>query len=168
MAVHIDRVESQIGDELGLAPDDLARLYNVDTSQLDRHLLSLGNNSQAIYEQIMSDIDKMRAGYQLLEVEDEHLEAVRAVLNHYIFHPLVATPMTTGFIGWRLGTDDAQYVAFRAADIVGMDFDWGDMLRLRLHRLIIWPDEKRPAFDQAFQDRLLQVIAYLVELTGVV
>jgi len=49
-----------------------------------------------------------------------------------------------------------------------MDFDWGDMLRLRLHRLIVWPDEARPNLDQAFLDHLIEVIFYLVELTGVV
>ncbi len=168
MAVNTDWIKNRIGDELGLAADDLARLYNIDPAQLDQHLRSMGKINQAVYEQLLSDIEGMRTGYRLIQVDNDQRTAMRALMHDYIFHPLVATSMVDGDVGWRLGIDDAQFVAFRTADIVGIDFDWGDMLRLRLHRLIIWPDTARPKFDQAFQDRLVEVISYLVELTGVV
>jgi hypothetical protein len=50
---------------------------------------------------------------------------------------------------------------------MGIDFDWGDVLRLRLNRLIVWPDATAPDMDQTFRDRLADVVFYLVELTGI-
>jgi hypothetical protein len=167
MALDTSRVKTRISDELGLTDEDLARLYNVDASQLNRHLTSMGKDENAVSQQILSDVDAARVNYRLLQVNDEHVAAARQMLHEYIFHPLVATPMADGSIGWRLSLDDAQFVAFRIADIVGVDYDWSDVLRFRLHRLIIWPDETRPAIDQAFYDRVAEVTFFLIELTGV-
>jgi len=50
MAVNPTWIKNRIGDELGLTQDDLARLYNVEASQLDPHLKSIGKNNKAIYE----------------------------------------------------------------------------------------------------------------------
>jgi hypothetical protein len=167
MALDTSRVKTRIGDELGLTDEDLARLYNVDAGQLNRHLASMGKDENAVSQQILSDVDAARTNYRLLQVNDEHIAAAHEVLREYIFHPLVATPMADGNIGWRLSLDDAQFVAFRIADIVGVDYDWSDVLRYRLHRLIIWPDEKRPAINQAFYDRVAEMTFFLIELTGV-
>ena len=160
-------VKTRIGDELGLTDDDLARLYGVNASALDRHLASLGKENNSIYERILSDVDAARTGYRQLEVSDENIAAIRKLLKSYPFHPLVSVPMASGDIGWRLSTDDAQFVAFRAADVVGMDFDWGEVLRTRLNRAIIWPDSNMPETNQAFKDRVADITFYLMELTGV-
>ena len=167
MALDTARVKTRISDELGLTDEDLARLYNVDVKQLNRHLTSMGKDENAVSQQILSDVDAARVNYRLLQVTDEHIAAARQMLREYIFHPLVTTPMAAGGVGWRLSLDDAQFVAFRMADIVGVDYDWSDVLRSRLHRLIIWPEESRPAINQAFYDRVAEMTFFLIELTGV-
>jgi|GEM_PF-4921867 hypothetical protein len=168
MAVDTTWVKNRIGDEMGLTEEDLARLYGVEKKALDAHLRSLGHDSAAVFEKILSDVDAVRIGYRVLQISDDHIAAARALLGDFIFRPLVSVPMADGQIGWRLSSDDAQYVAFRTADIVGMDFEWSDVLRLRLKRLVVWPDETRPdTADQAFRDRVADITFYLAELTGV-
>jgi hypothetical protein len=159
-------LKARIGDELGLIDDDLARLYGVDVGALDKHLRSLSGDPNAAYEQVLADVDALRTGYRILEVTDDHIKAIRRVLRDYPFHPLVSTPMADGEIGWRLSGDDAQFVAFRTADVVSMDHDWSEVLRHRLKRLVIWPAEEMPETDQAFRDRVGDITFYLVELTG--
>lgn len=160
-------IKTRVADELGLTEDDLARLYGVDDAGLDDQLAGLDNDENAVYERVLSDVDALRMGYRLIQVSDEQIEATRDMLANYIFHRPVSVPMVAGGIGWRLSSDDAQYVAFRTSDITGIDFDWGDVLRLRLNRLILWPDATEPEIDQTFRDRLADVVFYLVELTGI-
>ncbi len=160
-------VKARIGDELGLIDNDLARLYGVEVNTLNRHLASLGGDEDSIYQRILSDVDAVRVGYRQLQVSDEDIAQARDLLQKYIFHPLVSVPMASGQVGWRLSGDDAQFVAFRSADIVGMDHEWGEMLRKRLNRLIVWPAEAMPELDQAFLDRVADITFYLMELTGV-
>ncbi len=167
MAPNTTQVKARIGDELGLTEDDLARLYGVEPRVLDSHLATLGKDTQTACERILSDVDGVRVGYRMLQVSDDHIAAIRDLLREYTFHPLVSVPMADRQIGWRLSSDDAQYVAFRAADIVGMDHDWSEMLRLRLKRLIVSPTEAMPETDQAFRDRVADITFYLIELTGV-
>jgi len=160
-------IKTRVSDELGLTEDDLARLYGIDSNAVNQHLTTLGGDAQTIYEQVVSDVDAVRTGYRQIQVDDNQIAAIRDLLSQYPFHPLVSVPMANGQIGWRLGGDDAQYVAFRAADTVGIDFEWGEVLRTRLNRAIIWPDAAMPKTDQAFQDRLADVTFYLVELSGI-
>ncbi len=167
MALDTTWIKTRVADELGLTEDDLARLYGVDSGSLDSQLASLDRNKNAVYERVLSDVDALRMGYRLIQVNDDQIAATRNMLANYIFHRPVSVPMAAGGIGWRLSSDDAQYVAFRTADIIELDFDWGDVLRLRLNRLILWPDEAEPKIDQTFRDRLADVVFYLVELTGI-
>lgn len=160
-------IKARVGDELGLVEDDLARLYGIDASGVNKHLTTLGGDSQVIYEQVLSDVDAVRVGYRQVQVNDDQIAGLRDLLSAYPFHPLVSVPTSDGQIGWRLGSDDAQFVAFRAADAVGMDFEWGEVLRSRLNRAIIWPDAAMPKFDQTFRDRVADVTFYLLELSGV-
>jgi len=162
-----DWVKARIGDEFGLTENDLARLYSIEVATLDKHLASLGKDETSVYERILSDVDAVRVGYRQIEVKDDQIAVIRGLLASYPFHPLVSVPMADQRVGWRLSGDDAQYVAFRAADAVGIDFDWGETLRLRLNRAIIWPDPAMPDTDQAFRDRVADVTFYLMELTGV-
>jgi hypothetical protein len=167
MALDAAQVKARIGDELGLTDEDLARLYGVDLKALDKHLASLGKDVDAVCQRILSDVDGVRVGYRVLQVSDKHIAAVRELLRDYIFHPLVSVEMANTQTGWRLSSDDAQFVAFRAADIVVMDHDWSEVLRLRLKRLIVWPAESKPETNKAFRDRVADITFYLVELTGV-
>src|SRR5215813_10950833 len=118
-----DWVKTRIGDELGLTENDLARLYGIEVSALDKHLATLGGNETAVYERILSDVDAVRVGYRQIEVKDDQIATIRSLLASYPFHPLVSVPMADQRVGWRLSGDDAQFVAFRAADAVGIDFD---------------------------------------------
>jgi hypothetical protein len=167
MALDAEWVKTRISDELGLSADDLARLYGVGAGALDQHLVKLESNAQVLSERILADVDSVRQSRRRLEVSQEQTAALWEVLSTYPFHPLVATRMANGSTGWRLSKDDAQFVAFRTADIVGLDFEGGDVLRLRLHRLIIWPAEDMSSDTQAFLDRVVKVAAYLAELGGV-
>ncbi len=167
MALNAAQVKAKIGDELGLTDEDLARLYGVDASGVDKHLVSLGKDPDAVCQRILSDVDGVRVGYRVLQISDDHIAAIRVLLRDYIFHPLVSMEMADGRVGWKLGSDDAQFVAFRAADIVGMDHDWSEVLRLRLKRLFVWPDETMPETNRAFRDRVADITFYLMELTGV-
>lgn len=160
-------IKNRVGDELGLSEADLVRLYGIGKEQLDYHLQSLGGAADMIYQQILSDVDAVRVGYRQLTVDDNQIATTRALLRDYRFHPLVSLPSADGQIGWRLSGDDAQYVAYRTADILGMDFEWSDVLRLRLKRLVVWPDSAMPNTDENFRDRVADITFYLAELTGV-
>ncbi|MEP7285609.1 MAG: hypothetical protein ABI947_07575 [Chloroflexota bacterium] len=160
-------IKAHISDELGLTANDLAGLYGIDVAALDSHLVTLGRDVQSISQRILSDIDAVRVGYRRVEVSDDHISAIRDLLASYLFHPLVSTLTASGDIGWRLSGDDAQWVAFRTADVVGMAFGWDETLRVRLNRLVLWPDAKMPDTNQAFRDRLADVTFYLTELTEV-
>ncbi len=167
MALDLEWVKTRIGDELGLSADDLARLYRVNAGALDQHLASLGNTPQAVSERVLTDIDAVRQQRRPFVISEEQTVALWGLLSAYPFHPLVATRTASGSNGWRLSKDDAQYAAFRMADIVGLDFERGDVLRLRLHRLIIWPTDETPGDTQGFLDSVVKVAAYLAELSGV-
>ena len=160
-------VKNRVADELGLTEDDLAHLYGVEVRALDKHLATFGKDNQSVYERILSDVDAARIGYRQIEVNDDQISALRQILGRYRFHPLVSIPTADGVVGWRLSGDDAQYVAFRAADIAQFDFDWGEALRLRLNRAILWPDEHKPDTNNEFRDRVADVTFYLMELSGI-
>jgi hypothetical protein len=158
-------IKNRVGDELGLAEHDLSTMYGVPN--VDQHLTTLGSDSNAVYERVLSDVDAVRVGYRQFQVSDDQIGEIRALLSTYKFHPLVSVPMADGSVGWKLSGDDAQWVAFRASDVVGLDFDQGEILRLRLHRAVIWPDAATPEVNGAFRDRIADVTFYLVELSGV-
>jgi hypothetical protein len=161
-------VKMRVGDELGLNETDLAGLYGIEVKALDKHLSTLAGDSQTIYDRVLSDVDSVRIGYRQIEMSDEQIQAIRELLANYPFHPLVSMSTADDGVGWRLSGDDAQWVAFRAADLVNLDFNLGEVLRLRLNRAVIWPDETEPEINQAFLDRVADVTFYLMELTGVV
>lgn len=163
----MSNVKTRIGDEFGLSEKELARLYGVEPDALDEHLDSLEEGEKAIYDRIITDIDAVRVGYRQIRMNNDQIDTLRTLLKDYIFHPLVSVIRENGEIGWRLSGDDAQFVAFRASDIAGIDFEWSDVLRLRLHRVVIWPAEDAPEFDQTFRDRVVDITIYLAELTGV-
>jgi hypothetical protein len=167
MSVDPHWVEQHISNELGLTERDLTRLYGLEQGALYSYLLTLADDSAEVYQRVLADIDAVRVGYRQVRVNDEHIEKLRALLSVYPFHPPVGVSMWDGRDGWRLSADDAQYVAFRAADIVGLDFEAGDQLRLRLNTLVIWQADTPPTFGSAFQDRLVDITLYLIELSGV-
>lgn len=167
MSSSADWIKMRIGDELGLVAEDLVRLYGVPLPDLDTHLTALESSPQAAVQRILSDVDGVRMGYRIIIVTDQHLAAIRERLRTYPFHPLVSAAGADGAIGWHLGGDDAQFVAFRMADIVGIDFDWSDVLRMRLHRLILHYSDQSPEITPTFRDRVVDVAAYLIELTGI-
>lgn len=160
-------VKIRLGDELGLTDDDLSRIYGISSGTLDKYLTSLGSDAEAVSARILSDVDAARIRYKQMLVTESHIAQLHELLRPYIFHPFVPIAMADGRSGWRLSNDDAQWIAFRAADIVGMDFEWSDILRKRLNRLVIWPISTAPELNQAFYDRLTNVTTYLVELAGV-
>ncbi|MFN7209067.1 MAG: hypothetical protein ACK4P1_01580 [Aggregatilineales bacterium] len=160
-------VEQHIRHELGLTTDDLCRLYGVAAEALPAQLAALGATSREALERVLSDVDAVRVGYRQLQISDDHIAQLQRLLSAYPFHPLVSLPLWDGGVGWRLSADDAQYVAFRAADIVGLDFAASDVLRRRLNTLVIGAAEQPPAFDAAFQRRVVDITCYLLELSGV-
>ncbi len=162
-----DLVKAQIAEDMGLAPADIARLYDLDEGRLDRHLATLGADASSAVQRILADVDAARIRHRYYTASPEHGEALQAILKKYPFHSLVSQPTAAGGVGGRLGSDDAQYVAYRAADIVQIDFDWGDVLRPRLHRVILYRGESAPAITPPFRDHLVEITLYLLELTGV-
>lgn len=168
MAPDFAFIKTRVGDDLGLSADDLVQLFGVQPNTLDTHLKTLGKDNKTIFERVLADIDAVRIGYRLITVTDEQIDAIRRLLSDYLFHPLITQAMADGSVGWRLSGDDSQFVAYRAADVVNMDFDWSDVLRTRLNRLVIWPDSAAPTIDQKFRDRVVDVTLYLIELTGIV
>ena len=167
MAVDPNWVEQHISNELGLIERDLLKLYRLAPGALHAHLMSLGSSSNEVYQRVLADIDALRVSARRVRVSEDHVAALRALLSAYPFHPLVSLIMWDGRHGWRLSIDDAQYVAFRAADIVGLSFEDGDLLRQRLNTLVIWQADTQPAFGSAFQARLADITLYLIELSGV-
>ncbi|PJF31929.1 MAG: hypothetical protein CUN51_03030 [Candidatus Thermofonsia Clade 1 bacterium] len=160
-------VEQYIKDELGLTGRDLCKLYGVEQDALHAYLASLGANTNEVFQRVLADIDAVRTGYRQVRVSDAHIAQLQTLLNNYPFHPLVSLLTWDGRQAWRLSGDDAQYVAFRAADIVGLNFESGDVLRQRLNTLVIWQAETLPTFGEAFRARLADITLYLIELSGV-
>src|SRR5207244_1952393 len=113
-----------------LSDNDLAALYGIEVRTLDKHLAGLALDTQATYECVLSDVDSVRIGYRQIEVNDEQIATIRKLLVDYPFHPLVSVVTADDSVGWRLSADDAQWVAFRAADVVGIDFEPGEALRM--------------------------------------
>src|SRR5258708_6293606 len=142
--INVNWIKARVGDELGLSADDLTRLYGIDANALDKQLTTLGSDNQTVYERVLSDVDAVRVGYRQIQVSDDQIADIRKLLSTYPFHPLVGVQTADAQSAWRLSGDDAQFVAFRAADAVGIDFDCGEVLRLRLNRLVIWPDAPQP------------------------
>src|SRR5690242_1517155 len=98
MALDTAWIKTRVADELGLMEDDLARLYGVDGASLDDQLAALDANENAIYERVLSDVDALRMGYRLIQVNDEQIETIRAMLANYIFHRHVSVSMAAGGI----------------------------------------------------------------------
>lgn len=166
MSVDVTWVKQHIANELGLVEHNLLTLYRVQPSELDAHLASLGSTSNEVAERVLSDVDNLRVAHRRVRATEDHVAQLRALLNAYPFHPLVGVTMYDGRSGWRLSSDDAQYVAYRAADIVGLEFEEGDLVRQRLNTLVIWPAATHPLGSPAFRDRLVEVTLYLIELVG--
>lgn len=159
-------VKQHIANELGLVERDLSKLYRVQPPDLDAHLAGLGSTSNEVAQRVLSDVDDLRIARRQVRASEEHVEQLRALLNAYPFHPLVGVTMYDGRSGWRLSSDDAQFVAYRAADIIGLDFEHGDLVRQRLNTLVIWPAATHPLGSPAFKDRVMEVTIYLIELVG--
>lgn len=168
MTVDTTWVKAAVANELGLVEEDLAAMYGVPIGDLDGYLSGLEGTTQAVYQRVLSDVDAMRIGYRRVRITDEHIQNLRNLINAYPFHPLVGVTMWDGRAGWRLSSDDAQYVAYRAADIVGVEFQASDAVRKRLNTLVIWPAASHPTESQAFRDRIVDMTTYLIELIGVI
>src|SRR5258708_936 len=77
----MDTVINRIGDELGLTPQDLARLYGINEEDLSEHLTTLGADVDSIYQQVLSDVDAVRVGYRQLQITDGQIKAIRGLLR---------------------------------------------------------------------------------------
>lgn len=160
-------IRKRLTEEVGLVEDDLLRLYGVTAAELDDYLISLGSSPAEVISRILSDLDAVRVGYRTVQVTDEQIATIRALLATCRFTPLISMETATHQIAWRLSGDDAQWVAYRASDVIGLDFEASDVLRLRLNRLAIWSGAEAPPFDDKFRDRVADVTFYLAELSGV-
>jgi hypothetical protein len=163
----IEWIVARIGDELGFAPEDLSTLYGVEISELGGQLETLGEAPEEIVTRILADLDALRVGYRQIQVSDDQIRQTRAILADYLFHPLIRLETADQHTAWRLSGDDAQYVAFRSADILGLDFAASDTLRLRLNRLALRHGEALPPVDERFRDLVADVTFYLAEFSGV-
>ena len=136
MALNVGLVKSKIADDLGLTEQDLARLYGVGDADLDRHLRELESGEEALYNRVMSDLDAARIGYRQFEISDQQITTVRMLLGKHKFRPFASLVQADGQVGWRLSRDDAEFVAFRSSDVVGLDLDASELVRKRLNRLV--------------------------------
>ena len=159
-------IRARIGDELGLTDDDLARLYSVLPGDLDRHLIGLAVDPEAAVQRVLADVNAVGAANRTITLSDEQIAAARQLVADYSFHPLSPLEAALGH-AWRLSSDDAQWVAFRIADLIGIDFATSDILRLRLNRLGLSYEPDMPPFDAAFRNRVADTALYLSELAGV-
>lgn len=167
MSINTMFVIARVGDELGLSPDDLAALYNTRPDALEALLSSLGTDEAAICARVFEDIDAARMMYRRAHFDSDAMAALRKVLETYPLHPLASMTLADGTTGWRLGTDDAQYLAFRAADVMGLAFEAGEALRVRLRRVAIWTDATPPEQAAILHMRILNVIGRLAELCSI-
>ncbi|MHB8626618.1 MAG: hypothetical protein ACYDBJ_01315 [Aggregatilineales bacterium] len=159
-------IKTRIGDELGLTEDDLARLYGALPGDLDSHLVGLAPDSEAAVQRILADVNAASAAHRVVILSDEQITAARQLVADYPFHPLSPLAAALGH-AWRLGSDDAQWIAFRIADLIGLDFASSDILRLRLNRLGLSYEPDVPGFNAAFRNRVADTALYLSELVGV-
>lgn len=159
-------IKTRIGDELGLTEDDLARLYGVSPNDLDRYLVRLAADPEAVVQHILADVHATGTTHRRVHLTDEQIASARQLVADYPFHPLSPLEAALGH-AWRLGSDDAQWVAFRIADVIGLDFASSDILRLRLNRLGLSYEPEFPEFDTAFRNRVADTTLYLSELAGV-
>ncbi len=160
-------IRKRLTDEVGFVEDDLLRLYGVTAAELDSYLAGLGRTPPEAASRVLSDVDAVRVGYRTFQVSDEQIEAIRALLATCRFTPLNSMETATHQRAWHLSGDDAQWVAYRASDVLGLDFEASDVLRLRLNRLAIWTGDDVPPFDDQFRDRVADVTFYLAELSGI-
>jgi hypothetical protein len=159
-------IKTRIGDELGLTEDDLARLYGVMPNDLDRYLVRLAADPEAAVQRVLADVNTTSTTHRHVQLSDEQITAARRLVADYPFHPLSPLEAALGH-AWRLSSDDAQWVAFRIADVIGLDFASSDILRLRLNRLGLSYEPGVPEFDAAFRNRVADTALYLSELSGV-
>ncbi|HVO43339.1 MAG TPA: hypothetical protein VMT34_11980 [Aggregatilineales bacterium] len=168
MAPDLKYVKARLGDTLGFSENDLARLYGVAVGRpLDARLVSLAPDAAAIVDRILGDIEAARAGYRQIALNEDQMAAIADTLRNYRFHSLVSLLAADGSVAWKLSADDAQYVAFRSADVVAMDFELSEVLRARLKRMVIWPEPSPPSDDRAFRDHVAELLLYLIELAGI-
>ncbi len=161
-------IKARLADEFGLSEDDLARLYGLNRDDLDAHLAALEDGqSSTIVNRLISDVDAVRVGYRTVQVSDAQIEASRALLINYRFYPLIALDAAGHQHAWRLSGDDAQWIAFRISDVIGLDFEASDVLRLRLNRVAVGYGDNSPTLDGAFRDRIADIAFFLAELSGV-
>jgi hypothetical protein len=133
---------------------------------LDRHLVGLSADPEAAVQRILADVNAAGATYRVITLSDEQIAAARRLVADYLFHPLSPLEAALGH-AWRLSSDDAQWVAFRIADLVGLDFAVSDVVRLRLNRLGLSYEPDVPTLDAAFRNRVADTALYLSELAGV-
>ena len=168
MALNIDMVKAKIADELGLTDHDLAELYGVAEGKLDAHLGSLEKSDKALYDRMLSDVDATRTSYRKFAVSDEQIASTRTLLSNHRFRPFAPLVQADGNLGWRLSRDDAEFVAFRTADFVGLNLESSELVRKRLNRVVLWANETSPEASQELLDRLADITFYLLELSSVV
>jgi len=159
-------IKARIGDELGLTEDDLVRLYGLSPNDLDRYLVRLAADPEAAVQRILADVNASGTAHRLIHLSDEQIAVARRLVADYLFHPLSPLEAALGH-AWRLSSDDAQWVAFRIADVIGLDFAASDILRLRLNRLGLSYESEVPEFNAAFRNRVADTALYLSELSGV-
>jgi hypothetical protein len=167
MSIDTMFVMARIGDELGLSPDNLAALYDIRPNTLETFLSSLGTDEGAICARVLEDLDAARLMYRRAHFDSDAMAALRKVLEGYPLHPLASMTLADGSTGWRLGADDAQYLAFRTADAMGLAFEAGEALRVCLKRVAIWMDAALPERAVILHTRIVDVIGYLAELCSI-
>jgi hypothetical protein len=160
-------IKARVADELGLTESDLARLYSLEESALDAYLGSLAADPNDGVSRVLADLDTIRVQHRKMSLNTEQIESIRELVGSYLFHPLISLPAASGNLAWRLSGDDAQWVAFRAADLLNIDFNASDVLRLRLNRLVVFNSDDAPPVDEVFCDHLAHITCYLAELSGV-
>jgi hypothetical protein len=167
--IDIAWVKARISNELGFAASDLERVYGLTPDALDAQLTALGaelGGGEALVNRLMGDVDALRMGYRTVQINDDQIAATRALLAKCKFDPPIPLDAAGHAHAWRLSSDDAQWVAYRFADLIGLGFEAGDMLRLRLNRIVIAYGDLPPVMEAKLRDRIADILFYLAELSG--
>ena len=164
-----DRVEwikSRIGDELGFSEEDLAALYKMSPADLNKQIGQFDQDVEILVAQILADVNAAINANRQAVVTETHIAAIKALIARYPIRKLVPLKAIQG-PAWRLTADDAQWVAYRLADVINLDFASSDTLRRRLNRIALSYGADQPPWDDALRSQILNTSLYLCQLAGV-
>jgi len=159
-------IKARLGDELGLSDDDLAALYQTTPGQLTEQLTASTDAPEAVVKQIIADIDGAAAHKARTAINDTQLATLKSWIGRYPIRKLVPLETVSG-LAWRLTADDAQWIAFRLADVIGLDFAASDVLRQRLNRVALSYEAAQPPWNDDLRAQITAIAIKLAELTGV-